>query len=347
MRRPQLKKSLAALLFCTALSLLATNSDGQVPQPLKLDQTITLPGLKDGDFDHSTVDVASQRLFIAAEENSAVAVVDLRTSTMIHTITETKAPHSLAYDPDSKKLFVVDDGGPNQVEIFDGTSYQLLGTIPMEAHADASIYDSANKRLYVGNGGKQAKEDYCLISVIDTRTGKKVADIKVDSNRVEAMALEKSGSRLFVNLYAKSAVAVIDRSKREVIATWSVAQEGKNNGPMAFDEKDHRLFVLDRDPGKVVVLDSDSGKIITTLPCVGNYDDAIYDEQSERLYLVGVPFLKVFQKAEGDRYDTLGQIPTAFHAETGIFLPDKNQLYLVVPHHGEAEAVVQVYGVVQ
>ncbi len=346
MRRRQLKKSLAALLFCTALSLLATNSDGQVPQPLKLDQTITLPGLKDGDFDHSTVDVASQRLFVAAEDNSAVAVVDLRTNTMIHTITGTKAPHSLAYDPDSKKLFVVDDGGPNQVEIFDGTSYKLLGTIPMEAHADASIYDSANKLMYVGNGGKQAKEDYCLISVIDTTNGKKLADIKVDSNRVEAMALEKSGSRLFVNLYAKSAIAVIDRSKREVIATWSVAREGKNNGPMAFDEKDHRLFVLDRDPGKVVVLDSDSGKIITTLPCVGNYDDAVYDAESERLYLIGVPFLKVFQKVEGDRYDTLGQIPTAFHAETGIFLPDKNQLYLVVPHHGETEAVVQVYAVV-
>jgi DNA-binding beta-propeller fold protein YncE len=345
MRRTTLKKSIAAVLFCSSV-LFATNSDGQVPQPLKLAQSITLPGLKDGDFDHSTVDVGSQRLFVAAEENSAVAVVDLRTNTMIHVITETKAPHSLAYDPDSKKLFVVDDGGPNQVEIFDGTSYKLLDTIPMEAHADASIYDAANKLMYVGNGGKQAKEDYCLISIIDTTTGKKVGDIKVDSNRVEAMALEKSGSRLFVNLYAKSAVAVIDRNKREVIATWSVAQEGRNNGPMAFDEKDHRLFVLDRDPGKVVVLDSDSGKIITTLPCVGNYDDAIYDEQSERLYLVGVPFLKIFRKAEGDRYDTLGQIPTAFHAETGVFLPDKHQLYLVIPHHGETEAVVQIYDVV-
>jgi hypothetical protein len=345
--RDLLHKSITILLL-TLIGLLAVDAKSQVPQPLTLVQTIPLPGLKDGDFDHFAFDARGQRLFLAAEENSAVVVISLRTNKVVQTIRGPKAPHSFAFDADANKLYVVDDGGPNQVEIYDGTTYKLLGAIPMKAHADASIYDAANKLFYVGNGGKDDHEDFCFISVIDTTAGKKLADIKVDGDRVEAMAIEKTGTRLFVNLYSKAAVGVIDRKKREVVATWSIAQEGRNNGPMAFDEADHRLFVMARDPGKVVVLDSDSGKIITgNLSVVGSYDEAIFDPAFRRLYLIGVPFLKIFQKnEEGDRYDTLGQIPTAFHAETAILVPKTNLLYLVISHHGTTDAMVQVYRVV-
>jgi len=268
---------------------------------------------------------------------------------VIHKITGPKAPHSMAYNPDSKKLFVVDDGGPNQVEIYDGTSFELLGTIPMGAHADASVYDPVSKLFYVGNGGKQAKEDFCTLSIVDTTTGKKVGDIRIDgADRVEAMAVEHSGPRMFVNLYNKAAVAVIDREKRTVTETWSIAQEGRNNGSMAFDEADHRLFIHARDPGKVVVMDTNSGKIVTTLVSGGMVDDAVYDAKLKRIYVTGVPFINVFQKSdEGERYDLLGQVPTAFHSITAILVPQLNRYYLAVNHHGETDAVVQVYQVVR
>jgi len=319
----------------------------QVPGPLKLVQTIPLPGLKDGDFDHFQVDLPGKRLFLCAEDNSAVEVIDLQANKVVHKINGPKAPHSMAYDPDSKKLFVADDGGPNQVEIFDGTSFDLLGTIPMGAHADASVFDAANHLYYVGNGGKQQKEDFLNISVIDTKAGKKVGDIRVDADRVEAMAIEKSGTRMFVNLYNKAAVAVIDREKRAVIATWSIAQEGRNNGSMAFDEADHRLFVHAREPGKLVVLDTETGKIVTTIPSGGMVDDATFDPKMKRIYVTGVPFINVFEKSdEGERYDLLGQVPTAFHSITSILVPSLNRFYLAVNHHGQTDAVVQVYQVV-
>ena len=287
------------------------------------------------------------RLFLAAEDNSAIEVIDLRTNKLIQKLTGTKAPHSMGYNTELKKLYVVDDGGPNQVEVFDGTSFQLLGTIPMEAHADVSIYDPATQLFYVGNGGRQAKQDYTLISVVDTKTDKKVGDIKIDADRIETIRFEAKGPRMFTNMYSKGSVAVIDRTKQSVVATWSFPQEGKNFGSMALDEPDHRLFVHSRDPGKVLVIDSESGKLITTLPCVGDYDDAIYDPGTRRLYLIGTPFLKVWQKSEeGDRYDTLGQVPTAFHSITGIVVPQPNRLYIAVNHHGTTDAVVQVYDVV-
>jgi DNA-binding beta-propeller fold protein YncE len=341
-----MKKLIAVLLVIFAL--FAARARAQVPGPLKLIETIPLPGLKDGDFDHFQVDLPGKRLFLAAEDNSAIEVIDLTANKVVHKITGPKAPHSMAYNPDSKKLFVVDDGGPNQVEIYDGTSFEFLGAIPMGAHADASLYDPVSKLFYVGNGGKQAKEGFCMLSIVDTTSGKKIGEIKIDgADRVEAMAVEHSGPRMFVNLYSKAAVAVIDREKRAVIETWSIAQEGRNNGSMAFDEADHRLFVHARDPGRLVVIDSNSGKIVTTLPSGGMVDDAVYDATLKRIYVTGVPFINVFQKSgEGERYDLLGQIPTAFHSITSILVPQLNRYYLAVNHHGETDAVVQVYQVV-
>ena len=341
------KNTLWSGALLTVFAVLAVQARAQVPGPLKLAETIPLPGLHDGDFDHFQIDPAGQRLFLAAELNSAIEVIDLRSNKVIAKIAGPKAPHSMAYNTELKKLYVVDDGGPNQVEVFDGTSFKPLATIPMDAHADVSVYDPASKLFYVGNGGRQAKEDYTLISVVDTTTDKKVGEIKIDGDRIESVRLEEKGPRMFVNVYYKGVVAVVDRSKQSVIAAWSYAQEGKNFGSMALDELDHRLFVHARDPGKVLVIDTESGKLITSLLCQGDYDDAIYDPGTRRLYLIGTPFLKVWQKsAEGDRYDTLGQVPTAFHSITGFLVPSLNRLFIAVNHHGTTDAVVQVYDVV-
>jgi DNA-binding beta-propeller fold protein YncE len=339
-----MKKVIQLLLVIAACTL---NVRAQVPGPLKLVQTISLPGLHDGDFDHFQLDPVGMRLFLAAEENSAVEVIDLRNNKVLQKITGTKAPHSMGYNSELKKLYVVDDGGPNQVEVFDATTFKLLTTIPMDAHADVSVYDPATQLFYVGNGGRQAKQEYTLISIIDTKTDKKVTDIKIDADRIETIRFDAKSPRMFTNMYFKGAVAVIDRMKQAVVDRWNFSQEGKNFASMALDESDHRLFVHARDPGKVLVIDSESGKLITSLPCVGDYDDAIYDPATRRLFMIGTPFLKVFQKSEeGDRYDTLGQVPTAFHAETGIFVPQTNRLYIAVNHHGTTDAVVQVYEVI-
>jgi DNA-binding beta-propeller fold protein YncE len=340
-----MKKLLGIVVFTLAFAAIQTPA--QVPGPLKLIQTIPLPGLKDGDFDHFQVDLPGQRLFLCAEDNSAVEVIDLRLNKVVHKITGVKEPHSMAYDPESKKLFVADEDGPNRVAIFDGTTFELVGSIPMGAHPDASIFDAEHHLYYIGNGGKQQKEDFLNISVIDTKSGKKVGDIKIDADRVEAMALEKTGPRMFVNLYNKAAVAVIDREKRAVIATWSIAAQGHNNGSMAFDEADHRLFVHVREPGVVAALDTESGKVVATMQSGGMVDDATFDPKLKRIYVTGVPFLNVFQKSdEGERYDLLGQVPTAFHSVTSILVPSLNRFYLAVNHHGTTDAVVQVYQVV-
>src|ERR1700680_4699005 len=211
-------KALVAVLFA-----LTIGAWGQAKAPLVLLQSIPLPGLRDGDFDHFAVDLAGHRLFLTTEKNAVVEVFDLRTNKLIHSLTHIDEAHSMLYRADLKKLFVV-DGGAAEVKIFQGDTYERLGVIKLQDDADSMAYDPSTKYLYVVNGGKGAHMAYCLISILDTTSDKKLADIKIDSDSVEAVALEKSGQRMFVNITGKDAVGVIDREKRAVIATWPIGQ---------------------------------------------------------------------------------------------------------------------------
>src|ERR1700719_4475835 len=150
-------------VLVSVLVALAIGAWGQAMAPLVLLQSIPLPELHDGDFDHFAVDLASHRLFLTAEKNAAVEVFDLQTNKLIHTLKDIDEPHSMIYRADLKKLFVI-DGGAAEVKIYQGDTYKRLGAVKLEDDADSMAYDAAKKQLYVVNGGKGAKMAYCLIS---------------------------------------------------------------------------------------------------------------------------------------------------------------------------------------
>jgi len=333
---------LKAIAFAWLLVGLPIGAMSQEKPPLELLQSIPLPGLHDGDFDHFVVDIQGNRLFSTAEENSKVLVFDLSKNTLIATIADLKAPHSMLYRADLKKLFVV-DGGLGEIKIYETVSYKLTGSIKLREGADSSAYDPASKYLYVVDGGKAAKLPNVFISIVDTTTAKKIDEIKVDSMSAEAMAFEKSGPRLFSAGRGNDAVEVYDRNKRTLIASWSVAQAAKNPTTIAFDEANHRLFVGTREPGKLLVLDSDSGKVVTSLPAVSAVDDMVYDSKQKRIYYAGSEFLDVFQQRDPDHYDVIGHIPTSFRAHTGILSPELNRYYLGIPAHESKGAEIRIY----
>ena len=329
-------------VFLTLFVALAFSLQAQQKAPLKLVETIPLPGLKDGDFDHFAPDVDGHRLFLTAEENGKVQVLDTNTNKLIHTIEDLKAPHAILYRRDLKKLFIV-DGDASAVKVYDSDSYQMTGEIKVAIDADSIAYDSATNYMYVVTGGREAHTPYSLISVIDTNNSKKLRDIKINSNHVEAIVLEKSGPRMFCNITGQNAVGVLDRSKSTLTATWPLPAGDKQNVAMSLDEANHRLFTVTRTPGKLIVLDSDSGKVIASLPAVGLVDDMSYDAQHKRIYLAGDQSLDVFEQKDPDHYALLARIPGSFRAKTGILVPELNRYYLAVPHHQNKDAEVRVY----
>lgn len=328
-------------LFLALGLFLAPQSPAQEKSPLRLLQTISVPGVT-RKWDHFTVDLKGQRLFATSEEDAAVEVFDLKTNKHLRALTNFKEPHNVIVLPELNELFVV-DGEASEIKILKYDSYDLAGRVALTIDADPVAYDPATKYLYVVNGGREAHTPYCLISIVDTRSGKKLADMMLETNRLESMAIENSGSRLFVNMTGANKIGVVDRNKREVVATWPITA-GQENVPMQYDEARHRLFVVTRKPSKLVVVNTETGKEVTSLPVADYADDLAYDAAHHRLYvacggLQGAPgAISVVEQRDADTYQVIATIPTKPGAKTARLAPELNRYYVGVPGTAKAAA---------
>jgi DNA-binding beta-propeller fold protein YncE len=336
-------KRVLAFVSAAIIVFFAATASAQSKPPLRLLQTIPLPDLKAGDFDHFAIDLAGNRLFLTGEANNAVLVLDTRANKLIHTISDVEEPHSLLYLPAAKQLWVV-AGGDGTLRIFDSGTYAPVETVKVTEGADSSAYDPAKHLFYIAAGGSDAKLAYSLINIVDTSTRKKVGDIKVDSTNIEAMAIEKNGPKIFANVRDKSVVGVIDREKRTVTSTWPLG-ELHGNTPLIYDEANHRIFVAGRKPPSLVVLDSESGKIIATLPTAEMTDDMAFDPAGKRIYVACNDFAVVYSQKDADHYEQLGKVPTGFRAKTAILVPQLKRYYVAAPRHEKEPAAVKVYEV--
>jgi len=330
------------LILTTIIALFGVAARSQDSAPLKLAQTFKLlPDIK-GNFDHFAIDTKNNRLFATPEGYKAVLVLDLKSGKLIHTIRGIEKPHAILYREDLNHLYVT-DGEAGELKIFDSTSYALLSTVKLLLDTDSIGYDPATKLLYIDNGGGDVHETYSMISVVDTTAGKKVADIKVDGETLEAMALEKSSPKMYVNNKAKSQVEVIDRNKREIVASWPVTKS-KTNVAMALDEANHRLFIACRG-GDVVVFDTTSGKELTALPITKGVDDLVYDADSRRLYASADGNADVYEQSDPDHYKLLGKVPTGPMGRTALLVPALKRYFVAVPQHGAENAEILAFEV--
>jgi DNA-binding beta-propeller fold protein YncE len=236
------------------------------------------------------------------------------------------------------------DGGASEIKILDFDTLKLKGHIALTIDADPVAYDPATKYLYVVNGGRQAKTPYCLVSVVDTSKNTKLADIKLDSPRLESMALENSGKRLFVNMTSINKIGVIDREQRKVVDTWPISA-AKENVAMQYDEPNHRLFVVTRKPSKLVVVNTDNGKEVTSLDLADYVDDLSWDAKNHRLYATGgggQGAISVVQQSDADNYKVIATVLTKPGAKTGKFSPELNKFYLGVPTKDKEKQEAQI-----
>ena len=336
----KMKRTIAILLV--TCGLLAAKTQSQEAAPLKLAQTYKLSADVKGNFDHFAIDLTGNRLFATPEEYKAVLVFDLKSGNMIHKISGIEKPHAILFREDLKRLYVT-DGEAGDVKIVDSDNYKIVSTVKLLEDADSIGYDSSTKLLYIDNGGGDVHQTYSMLSIVDTTAGKKVADIKVDGETLEAVALEKSGSRIYVNNKAKSRVDVIDREKRTLIASWPITL-AKTNVAMAYDEANHRLFIACRSGG-IVILDTQSGKELSVLPITKGVDDLVFDPMSKRLYASCDGDVSVYQQSSPDNYKLLGKVPTGPLARTALLVPQLNRYFVAVPQHGTSNAEIMVFEV--
>jgi DNA-binding beta-propeller fold protein YncE len=327
-----------------ALSLfVAITGSAQTNAPLKLVHTTPLPGFT-GDLDHSAADLGGHRLFVTAEVHKTVEVFDLNTGDHLHSITGFGTPHEILFRPDSNTLIVADGGADSSVRLVDGKSYEIIDSIKLPPGVDSAEYNPVTKEYYVENRGPDASANTHMISVIDAKNFKHTGDFTLPGRRSEAMAIDRAGKTMYVNLTDE--IGVVDLTARKLVQTWPVPDAHVQNA-MALDEPNHRLFIATRNPPTFFVFDINTGKVVARLPCVGVNDDMTLDSKRKRIYVTGDGATSVFEQHDADHYEHLVDVPTGFRAKTSLYVPEFNRLYINLSggDKRDAQVGIQIYQV--
>jgi DNA-binding beta-propeller fold protein YncE len=333
-----MKNKFAEALMLSAAAI-AISASAQVSAPLKLVKTVTLPGYT-GDFDHFAVDRQRGRFILAAEDHSTLEVFDLKTGNHLKTIKGFGAPHTALVRPGAPNILLT-DSGKGMTAILDAETYARKGSVTLVPGADSAGYDAAANIWYVVTGGKDVDMKTAEIEAINPDTGKKLGSISFNDNHVEAMALEKNGDRLFINLAQTNKLAVVNRKTMKEIAEWPVPP-AKGNAMVQFDEAAKRLYVVCREPGMVVVMNSDTGAVVSTAPAPLRADEVMMDVATHRLYVPGGEgYIGVYDTSNPNQIKQIAKVPSAYGAKTGILLPDMKQM-LIAASPGDTKNIAKV-----
>jgi hypothetical protein len=301
--------------------------------PLEPAGQIAMPGVK-GRIDHFGVDVAGRRLFVAALGNDTVEVFDTAAGRHLRSIRGFGEPQGLLYVASSERLFVA-NGTADRVDVLHGQSFAVLRRVEPLPDADNLRLDPATRRVVVGYG-KGA------LRFLDAATGESSTEIALSAHP-ESFQLESGGTRAFVNVPSAGHVAVVDRDKAKVVATWKVSG-ARAHFPMALDERGGRLFVGARSPAVMLVYETASGRVAAKLPICGDSDDIFFDVERRRVYVVcGEGRIDIFgQRADGELARE-ASLPTAPGARTGLFVPEDRRLYVAAPARAGAQARLLIF----
>jgi hypothetical protein len=136
---------------------------------------------------------------------------------------------------------------------------------------------------------------------------------------------------------------VIDRDQGKVVATWKT-DLAFGNFPMALDEANHRLFIGCRIPSKLIALNTDSGHVVAKIDLSGDPDEIFYDVRRHHIYAIcGSGKIDIIEQTNPNTYKALTKIDTADGARTGLFVPERDILFVAVPHRGGQSAEIRCY----
>jgi hypothetical protein len=299
--------------------------------PLSLEGKIPL-GAVQGRIDHLAVDLARQRLFVAELGNGSLGVVDLAQGKVVHRIGGLKEPQGVGYAPESDTVYVA-SAGDGTLKRYAGADLSLLGVTELGDDADNVRLDPRTGEVVVGYGDG-------ALARVDGATGAKKGSMALAAHP-ESFRLETGGRRVFVNVPDAHEIAVLDRDAGRQVASWPVT--GRGNFPMALDEADARLLVVDRDPPELLAFDTRSGEVAARLATCGDADDVFLDAKRQRVYVsCGEGFITVMPR-QGDGYGDPVRVATAAGARTALSGPELDRLFVAVRASGGEKAAIWVF----
>lgn len=323
----------------TTPSTLSTSTN-QSNVTVKISDSMALPNVGQR-FDHMSIDIPGQLVFIAARGNNSVYVADLITEGISHIITGLNEPQGVYYDQQNNQLYV-SNGGDGTVDVFDVSNYHLMKVLNFSSDADNLRYDSTTSLLYVGYG----EENQSGLGIINTTSDSVVGNIPLDGHP-EAFSISQNGTSIFVNVPTANSIVVASKVTRAVIASWPLTNASENF-PMALDEQNNRLFVGFGLPPEVSVYDTNTGQVLAHFGISSDSDDMFYDASSNLIFIsCSSGYLDVVKQINAGSYEPLQNLTTGPLGRTSLFYPQQNELFVAVPQHDRFAAQLLTFSVAQ
>jgi YVTN family beta-propeller protein len=181
------------------------------------------------------------------------------------------------------------------------------------------LFEPGQSEVYAFNGRSQSA------TVIEAKSGKVVTTIPLGGKPEFAQADVKAGL-VYNNLEDKSEVVVIDTKTHSVKNRWPIAP-GEEASGMAFDEKNHRLF-LGCGNQKMVMMDSTTGKIIADVPIGDGVDANAFDPGTRFAFASCGDGTTTIAKEDGDKLTVVQTLKTERGARTMTIDPATHKIYL-------------------
>ncbi len=245
--------------------------------------------------------------------------------------------YGLGFAPDGKTLFA--SGGELEVVhafTFDDGLLARRRELRVAPERDKFIpgglaIDAAGRTLFAaGTWG----DGVCLLP-LDNPEGRRTVALEKGSYPYTCLP-EPRGNRLFVSLWGKAGVAVIDRVAGKVVATWPTESHPTE---MALTPDGKTLFVACSNSTKVSVLDvTADGKALETIHSAlypsapsGNTPNSLSLTPDGQLLFVAnadANNLAIFNVAERGKTQSLGFIPVGWYPTSVRYNPADRRLYV-------------------
>jgi DNA-binding beta-propeller fold protein YncE len=300
-----------------------------------------------------------------------ILIVDLSQGKVVSRRPVHEAFYGLAFSSDGKKLFC-SGAGDEVIHEYSFDDGKLLKPVniklrnPKERAVPAGLaVDKATRHLYVANvwGHRLTRVDLLPTpKTLDIPLGKNLpalsaAPVKPSKNFAIAAAnkraqaarftenpgdtfpygclLDEKRGRLYVSLWAHSAIAVLDLKTGRVIATWP-AQE--HPCEMALTHSGKYLFVANANRNTVSVFDTDAGKPLETIwaalyphsPPGSTPNSLALSPDDKTLFVANADndIVAVFDVSKPGKARSLGFIPTGWYPTSVRVTPDGKRLLI-------------------
>jgi YVTN family beta-propeller protein len=179
-----------------------------------------------------------------------VSVISGQTNTVVKTITgfpTNGCPDDVAFDSANGKLYVTMPLS-NAVSVIDGSTNNVIATVPVGLSPRGVAFDPANGDLYVANSGFDNNVGTIgegSVSVIDGSTNNVITTLPTGWKDSRGIAFDSANRDIYVTNFFSDTVSVIDGSTNTV--TGYIDGELNFAGPngIAFDPANGNLYVTD------------------------------------------------------------------------------------------------------